>query len=168
MNLLPVYIISACILIKQIPFVIPVAAFAVFTYFKFFKKNVAKEPLIIEDFLSRDQDIVKALTLLHDNNTYRTDINERVSNLLYKFVSIYTELLFQFDIQKYDSLVLYEKLLLETLSSLEFEKDIPYKGAFNAMELVTTKYKTILSNKYSIDLNAANPSDNISHIRYMI
>jgi hypothetical protein len=108
------------------------------------------------------------LTLLHDNNTYRTDINERVSNLLYKFVSIYTELLFQFDIQKYDSLVLYEKLLLETLSSLEFEKDIPYKGAFNAMELVTTKYKTILSNKYSIDLNAANPSDNISHIRYMI
>jgi len=161
MILLPLYVIFAFVLLGKVTFIFSLIAFIIFTYIQFYKNKTKKQPLSIEEFLSMDPDIVKALRLLHDNNTYRTDINDSVGNLVYIFVSIYIQLLFDWDRHQYDSLLDIERNLLETISSLEYERDnIPYRDVFILMELFTMKYKNVLSKKYNFELNAPNSNDN--------
>jgi hypothetical protein len=148
-------------LLGKVSFILALIALGIFTYFQFFQKTIDKQTLDVTEFLSRDPDVVTALRLLNNGNSYRTDINENVGHLVHTFASIYIQLLFEWDVRKYENLLRYEQEIMESISSLEYERDnIPYENAFIAMELVITKYKTILANKYSLDVNAPNPRDN--------
>lgn len=143
----------------NITFILSIISFAIMTYFSYFNKT-KKHILSSEGFMAHDKDIQKAIQSLKSCNTYRTDINENIQKLLVQFFNTYFDLFYEWDHKQYQVFLDLEEQMLSSISSLEFERNnIKYSKAHEDMFKVTLKYRTILCNKYDIDINAPAPAD---------
>jgi hypothetical protein len=161
-----IYVIFAFILLNKISFVFSILSFVILTLRKFYK--VEKKQLTIEDFIKRDSDITSAMESLHNANSYRTDINLNVFKSFNKFLNSYFEVLFNWDLNKYEEMILLETDILKQIQSLEHERDqIPYEEAFRLWEKVLFKYKNIIAEKYDFDIDAPKQTNEYGKINFL-
>ena len=135
-----------------------IPAFFFSTYFMFFKKHLKTSRIYTtENFIKTDEELTNGLVLL--NEAIRPDIAESVKHLIGSFLHYYTDLLYEFNANKFSNIVFMRKQILNILSDLEFEIDFKdYEKLIQIFDKITYKYIAIINTKYDLPKNAPLPS----------